>query len=339
MRKSHIVILAGLLLISNFCLGQEAPKATQTEQVRIGSWNIEHFMKMFDQDRMPLRAQEQSELWRDEEDQYEVARVIKDTSFAPDILVIEECCDEAMLKLFNRKWLPGIYPYIKVFTSNTDGQFLGIMAKAGFEPQQVKEYYLDKDPLQDKRITNDKEELNSSEGENRLFCRGPGFVLFKTSKGNQVWVGTTHSKSKSGNSKAVTEWRIRELERTRQICGELIKAGPSKRLVLLGDFNDDFGMDNYEKGLGIDAVETMLKGTLPEEKLVCLDEAIWKSDPTAASYHCEIKPKRFRSFLDHAFASPELAASVKSTVLIQESIAYVASDHLPILCIFDLPSR
>jgi endonuclease/exonuclease/phosphatase family metal-dependent hydrolase len=104
----------------------------------------------------------------------------------------------------------------------------------------------------------------------------------------------------------------------------------------MGDFNDDFGMDSYEKGLGIDGMEMMVKGS-GDEKLICLDEKIWKSDPDAASYHCEIKPKKFRSFIDHAFASPDLAASLKSITVIKESIAYVASDHLPILCIFDLP--
>jgi hypothetical protein len=173
MRNIHVVILAAaLLLVGNLTTGQEAPKTSQAEEIRVGSWNVEMFMKMFDQDRMPLRAQDQTELFRDEEDQYEVATVLKNPTFAPDIMLIEECCDEDMLNLFNKKWLPGVYSFIKVFPGNTDGQYLGVLAKAGFQPQQTKDqYYLEKDTVQDRRPTDN--ELSAPEGENRLFSRGP----------------------------------------------------------------------------------------------------------------------------------------------------------------------
>lgn len=337
MWKNMLNVGLFLMIFIGCGISQDSNPAVEQNQLRIGSWNIENFMKMFDQDRMPERSREQTELWRDEEDQYEVAWVIKSPDFNPDILVIQECCDEAMLKLFNEKWLDKAYAYIKVFQSNTDGQFLGIMAKQGFQAMQVKEYYKDEDPVEDQRIASAKRSYNE-EGENKIFCRGPGFVLFKTPRGNQLWVGTTHSKSKSGNSKAVTEWRIREYERTREICGELIQAGPTRNLIISGDFNDDYGLDSYEQSLGTDAIETMLKGTGPE-RLVALEKPLIEKDPTLVTYHCEIKPKRYRSFLDHAFVSPELASSLSHVAVIDESIAYVASDHLPLLCIFQLPVK
>lgn len=337
MRKSTWITIVALAFLAGNCYAKNTNKSASFEEIRLGSWNIEHFMKMFDQDRMPERSQERSELWDDEEDQYEVARVMKHPAFNPDILVIQECSDEAMLKLFNEKWLEGVYSYIKVFKGNTDGQFLGIMAKPGFEAVQVKEYYLDDDPVKDNRISYAKRSYNK-EGENKLFCRGPGFVLFKTPGGEHIWVGTTHSKSKSGNSKAVTEWRIREYERTRQICGELIKAGPTKNLIIAGDFNDNFGLDSHEQSVGTDAIETMVQGT-GHEKLICVNIPLLEKDPKLATYHCEIKPKKYRSFIDHAFVSPNLVSALKNVTVIQESIAYVASDHLPLLCIFHLPAE
>lgn len=333
MRKLHQIACILLIIVSL----SVSTFAENSEIIKIGTYNIENFMKMFDQDRMPERSQDQAELWRDEEDQYEVARVIKDKRFNPDILVIQECCDEASLKMFNDKWLKDIYPYVKVFTSNTEGQYLGIMAKAGYQAIQVKEYYQDQDTVRDNRISNSKETYNK-EGENKLFCRGPGFVLFKTPGGNSLWVGTTHSKSKSGNSKAVTEWRIRELERTREICEELIKAGTTPYVIILGDFNDSYGQDNYEKSIGRDAVAVMAEGK-GAEQLTWLNLPMLQKNPDLASYHCEIKPKKYRSFLDHAFASSALAGTMTDIYLIDESIAYVASDHLPVICVFKLPGK
>jgi hypothetical protein len=329
------VMLTILFLVSNFVIAADEVSSSK-EAVRIGTWNIEHFMKMFDQDRMPERSRNTVELYADEEDQYEVAVTIRSESFEPDILVIQECCDQEMLEHFCKKWFPGKYAFIKVFDSNVAGQNIGVLAKQGFEPLRTEHFVNDRDPMTDTSIRSAKEGADLWE-KNLLFSRGPGFVLFQTPKGNKLWVGSTHSKSKSGNNKAVTQWRIREYERTRQICGELIQKSGVKKLVILGDFNDDFGMDSYETSLGQDAIETMISCHSGDEELICMDKAIWGDDPDAASYHCQIKPKKYRSFLDHIFASPELAAKVKETAMITESIAYAASDHLPLLIVFELP--
>ncbi len=324
-RNRMVTFSAGVIFLLSagcFAAPEPAAAAVTTETVRVVTWNIEHFMMLFDQEMMPERSRNMTEYYRDEEDLYEIARTMKLERMDSDIVLIQEGPSQAMLELFNRHWLNNKYATVKVFKSNTEGQYLGVLAKAGFRPLEVREF---------------TECINPYNGK-LLFSRGPGFVLFETPGGHTLWMGTTHAKSKSGNSKGVTEWRIRELTRTREICGQLLKEGKADFVLIGGDFNDDFGKDSYEKSLEQDALEVMVQGTGPE-KLICLDERILKENQDAATYHCEIKPTRYRSFLDHFFADPALAVRTREVYIIDDPIAVVASDHLPLVAIFELPKK
>lgn len=320
--KRAVPFLAGVFfLLSTGCMAAQGP-IVASEKIVVATWNIEHFMALFDQEQMPERSRNMTEYYRDGEDLYEIARTMKLPTMNADIVLIQEGPTQAMLDLFNQKWLKEKYAFVKVFKSNTEGQYLGMLARAGFKPLEIQEYTEDKNPYNGKL----------------LFSRGPGFVLFETPGGKKIWVGTTHTKSKSGNSKGVTQWRIRELIRTREICGQLLAGGRAEGVLIGGDFNDDFGLDSYEKSLGQDAVEEMIKGSGPE-KLICLDESIWKADPQAATYHCQIKPPKYRSFLDHFFANPALAEQAKEVYIVDDPIAAVASDHFPVVAVFELPGK
>ncbi len=308
-------------------------KAASAERVKVATYNIEHFNKMFDQQMMPERSRERTELFRDEEDIYEVARTIGLDRFDADIIAIQECCSEEMLRYFNERWLDGRYAFVKVFRGNLPGQWLGMIAKPGFEALEVREYYKTPDSLRDESVMR----VKNGEGldkENLLFARGPAFVRFRTPGGNEIWVGCTHVKSKYGNSRAVTAWRIREIEATRRICFELAAQTGVEDVAVLGDFNDDFGMDNYERKVGADAVAQMIE---PEngKNLICLTKPVYDADPELASYHCKIKPARYRSSIDHIFVTAELAEDAKDTYLIEDPIAEVASDHLPVVTVFE----
>jgi endonuclease/exonuclease/phosphatase family metal-dependent hydrolase len=295
--------------------------------VRIATYNVEHMNKMFDQHLLPERSRERTEMWRDEEDQYEVAQVLK--LMDADIVGLQECCGREMLEAFNERWLGGMYEFVHVFPSNTEGQWLGMLAKPGFTPVEVREAYLkDVDPVRDPALAGAKKHYGIAE-DNLLFSRGPGFVKFATPGGDEVWVGVTHVKSKYGNNEAVTKWRIRELERTRAICGELAVAGP-EHVVMLGDFNDDFGKDRHEEALGRDAVATMVQGE-GREKLVCLSQSLAEADPKLATYHCELKPPTYRSFIDHIFVTPSAAEVAENTRVVRPPVAAVASDHYPVV--------
>lgn len=322
MKRSVLVLTALVLIVWGI-----APSLAAGEDVRIATYNVEHFMRLFDQELMPERSRNDTELFRDDEDLYEIAQVMLKPELDADILVIQECCREDVLRRFNEQRLNGLYEYVHVFPTNVDGQWLGVMAKPGFEILEIREDFRNEvDSVNDPRIAGMKDRAGLGE-RNLLFSRGPGFVKLRTPGGAEFWVGCTHVKSKYGNSEAVTEWRIRELRRTRDICHELASDGTP--VILLGDFNDDFGMDRHEREAGMDAITCMLEEA-DNKSLVCVTRPL-SLVPDAATYHCELKPRIYRSFIDHAFATPDLAEKVTSTHVVDSTLAAVASDHYPVV--------
>lgn len=305
------------------------------EPVKVATYNVERFMSKFDQFLLPERAREQQEQWDDEEDLYEIARTIKLPDFDADIIAFEEAGTQPTLEMFNHDWLGGKYAFVRAFETNSPGQHVAIMAKPGFEVLEVRDQvYLETDPVKDDSLDYAKRDYGGLEL-NRLFPRGPGFVKFRTPGGQVIWVGATHVKSKGGNSRAVTAWRIREVQRTRDIVLELASQPDVDGVIMLGDFNDDFGQDRYEEQAGADAVATML-APQPNGQLVSPTQAYVQQHPDVATYHCEIKPPRYRSFIDHVFVTQGLANAVQNTQVISDPIAAVASDHYPVVVTLEL---
>ena len=199
-------ILTSCVLVFACALGSPAAAETFT----VATYNIEHFESHFAHYRLSkepavkddpnpfLKEMLDEERSQNMEDQWEVATVIKDEAFNPDILVIEEGCSQSNLRYFNKQWLGGMYEAAIVFPTNTDReQHLGILLKPGFKILARKDrYHQEKDP-----VGNDRRGL--------LFARGPAFVLIETPSGYRCWVGVTHQKSKSDNSVEVTDrlWR------------------------------------------------------------------------------------------------------------------------------------
>jgi endonuclease/exonuclease/phosphatase family metal-dependent hydrolase len=340
-----VLLLAGLLAAGHFSLIQpagtlsaraDAPANTKAEWLRVATYNIEHLAKMFDQEHIPWDDRDKTEFFRDQEDLYEVSRVIQRADFDADVIAIQECCSQENLEHFNKHWLDGRYGTVKVFEGNsTRGQQLGFLIKPGIKLLKTKEFSKDPDPVDDPELRELKKNVNLAEG-NLLFSRGPAFVKLRTRGGNVLWVGCTHVKSKYGDSPAVVRWRIREIQRTRELCGELLKTSDTDYLIMAGDFNDSPGKDDNEKTVGTDAVSVMTLGKGPET-LVNLTDRILKDKPDAASYHCELKPPRYRSFLDYLFVSPALAEHVNKAYLVDPPLAAVASDHFPLVGVFRLP--
>jgi endonuclease/exonuclease/phosphatase family metal-dependent hydrolase len=326
MKKRMFCIFALLLsVISCF--------ASIQDEVRIATYNIEHFMKLFDQHNMPARSRDRTEMFRDEKEIYAIARTMQLPEFNADIVVIQECCDRQMLEYFNKRWLDGKYGFVKVFAGNTDGQYLGVLGDKELEILDIRQYYQDRDPVDDSAVRRFKEDAEGNTT-NRLFCRGPGFVLFQTKNGTKFWVGNTHIKSKSGNSHPVTKWRVRQIERIREICFELLAEAHTDKLIMLGDFNDDVGMDRFEESLGIDAV-TQMKIEQDGIKLISPTFNMFRENNSLATYHCKIKPPTYRSFIDHIFVSPKMYEFHTKTIKINAPIAEVASDHFPLVSYFE----
>ena len=187
------------------------------EDVKIATYNVEHWNDRFDAKEMRAWARKQpksDELTKlvddhvhtNDKNNWAVAQTI--IAMDPDIMVFEEGCNQEDLNYFGNRWLENRYATLKVFPSNTGerAQNVGMIAKPGFKVLKVMDqYYLEKDSQPKPFAT---AERNGEAGsENRLFARGPSFVLFESPGGKQFWVGVNHQKSKSGNSLDVTKWR------------------------------------------------------------------------------------------------------------------------------------
>ncbi|MGH7213605.1 MAG: endonuclease/exonuclease/phosphatase family protein, partial [Tepidisphaeraceae bacterium] len=298
----------------------------RAETVTLATYNVEHFATHFDSgdfrkwattqpNAVELRPFVQEEKRQDDEDNWEVAQVIYDDRFSPDVIVFQECCEEGDLKHFNKRWLRGMYQTVIVFPGNSGrGQHLGLMAKPEFEILERRDqYYLEKDPGDNPR------------GE-RLFARGPAFVLVESPGGYRFWVGVTHQKSKSGNSPESTAWRNREAKRTRQIILELAKEGPAD-VVLLGDINDELGVqpEDFEDKAGGDTVANLVGP--PEDGLYLATRGLAENDRWSFGGYWV---PTHRSFIDHIITTPDVKQRVTEVKVFNTPLARVASDHYPV---------
>lgn len=297
------------------------------ETVTLATYNVEHFEGHFRAHRLSKELPDarktdplvkdllEEERRQNDEDNWEVAQVITDRRFRPDVLVIQEGCSQSNLEYFNKRWLQGAYATALVFPTNSDReQHLGMLLKPGFKVVERRDqYHREKDAV-------------PNEYGDRLFARGPAFCLVETPGGYRVWVGVTHQKSKSGNSVEVTAWRNREAARTHEIMRELERQGPDD-VILLGDMNDEIGPDEFEADpkSGGDTVATLVGPA--ENGFLLVTEALAKSGAT--SFGGYWNPK-FRSFIDHVVATPAMKDQIEGVGVFRAGLARVASDHFPV---------
>ncbi len=319
MRVTPRLSLAAIL---SFCLmAANAP----AETVTVATYNVEHFAKHFEafhasktpEGKQPGLVKDLLDELRkqNDEDNWEVAQVITDKGFNPDILVIQEGCAESDLSFFNRRWLQEAYATVVVFPTNTDrDQTLCMLLKPGFKIVSRKDkYYEEKDSIPNERG-------------DKLFARGPVFCLVETPSGYRFWVGVTHQKSKSDNSVEVTGWRNRESVRTHEIMRELAKAGPDD-VMLLGDMNDEIGVGQYEDDpkSGGDSIANLVGP--PQNQFVLVTEKLAKSGEISFGGYWNAK---YRSFIDHVITTPGMKNQIESAGVFRGSLAAAASDHYPV---------
>ena len=308
--------------------GQPAPDAqaapaSAPATIRLATWNIENWRDHFQAAKMrgtPRPDDEEhdqlrfTERFQNDEDNWEIAQVLLDPAFSPDVLVFQEGPVQADLEAFRDQWLEGAYETAIVFESNTErDQTIGLLMKPGFTVvERADQYYT----MPDAADVNPRGD--------RLFARGPAFVLVEAPGGYRFWVGTTHQKSKSGNSAAVTVWRNAEAAATRQIMGELRDRGPDD-VILLGDMNDELGVGEFEDEAGGDVIANLVGPADGGFLLATKDLA----EQGAISYTGYWRP-RYRSFIDHIVLTQQAADQVKAVGVLDTPWARVASDHLPV---------
>jgi endonuclease/exonuclease/phosphatase family metal-dependent hydrolase len=201
-----------------------------------------------------------------------------------------------------------------VFPTNTERhQTLGMMLKPGFKIIERKDqYYLEPDPVGNERGA-------------RLFARGPAFVLVQTPGGYKFWLGVTHVKSKSGNNLEVTKWRLREVKRTHEIMLELEKIAPGGDVMLVGDMNDELGLQEFEQEAGGDAIAALVGPA--EDGITLATRAL--IDKGQISYGGYWRPNH-RGFIDQILVTRQMQDQLTDVKVFHTPLAAVASDHYPV---------
>lgn len=302
--------------------GQQVPKPAGRNAARIMTYNIENWRNTFAPRKVMMTTQPglpqnvvevlDNARRKADEENWEAARTVMDVQ--PDIWVFQEGCDADDLNYFNTQFLGGYFETVHIFKTNTErGQNTGILCRPGFKVLEFREDYHDEPDPKDENPIFDK-----------LFARGPGFAKIQSPSGTQFWVGTNHGKSKSGNSVAVTKWRNAEARRTNEIINELSAKGP-KHVFFLGDMNDELGTQEFEQEAGGSAID-LIAGKGNGELAVITKKL---ADSGAISYG-GYRAGRHKSFIDHAFATPEAAKWVKNVNVFRADLADVASDHYPV---------
>ena len=313
-------ILNGIFLL----LCTSAPAGAET--ITLGTYNVEHFNENFLGHRVatsqPALAKEpvvksllDKVKYENDEDNWEVAQVILDPRFNPDVLVVQEGCDQKDLEFFNKRWLNDAYATLITFPTNTDrAQHLNLLLKPGFKVIERRDrYHLEPDPLPNPRGA-------------RLFARGPAFALVESPSGYRFWVGTTHQKSKGGNSAAVTAWRNREAKRTHEIMKELAASTGVRDVILLGDMNDEPGIQEFELEGGGDVIANLV-GPESDGFILATKPLVDQGKLSFGGYW----NTRFRSLIDHIVISQDVKDQVEDVQVIDWGLAPAASDHYPVM--------
>lgn len=195
------------------------------------------------------------------------------------------------------------------------------------------------------------------------FSKPPLELALTTSSGQKLRLIGVHAKSKNPYGAVGREALIRlSIENRRKQLAQCLwlrqrvdghlKAGES--LLVMGDFNDGPGIDEFEKLFGHSGVEIVL-GTTPDPAMTLIDPhalmALQRKvglAPTSARFYLAPQKRFFEALLDFIMASPDLAATgpewriwhpfndprILQAPDLREALLQ-ASDHFPV--VIDLP--
>lgn len=313
-----------------------AVSATRAEDIKLATYNIEQWHTNFEGHRLQLATRRSNEpadqrlgeiidaeRSQNDEDNWEIAQVILHPDFNPDILVVQEGCNQSDLTFFNKRWLNNAYDTVVQFPSNTDrDQHLCILLKSGFKILQRRDQYRDEPDT----VPNDRGM--------KLFARGPVFCLIQSPSGYQFWVGVTHQKSKRGNNVEVTQWRNREARRTHEIMKELEQTGPND-VILLGDMNDELGEQQFEAEGGGDTIANLVGP--PEHGFILATQKL--HDAADFSFGGYWRTDH-RTLIDHIVVSGAMKDQLGEVKVVKSPpMTPVASDHYPVMITIKADAR
>jgi len=309
----------------------------------IMSYNFEHMKQMFNKGKLKNEMRKKAEA---------ASTLIK--SVNPDILGICEASNK--LKdhetFLSENGLDSLGYNILKSEINRGKQDLVLYYKEPFEPisvDTVPEFY---DPwLEDIDDDNIKEYCEFERIPLEVVFRVKGtdiefmiiLVLAKSKGVFSVVDFYEHQKLALANRKRL----YAQSKKIRNRLDELLDSEKKIPVILMGDMNDEPGLDPLEKHIGASSVETLMGSVFEPDKIfhntlwhmenTPKKKDLWTAefpDPIVANY----RPRRV--WLDHIFVSPDMLRSenkfryVMNSGAIAEKTesAKIASDHFPIYC-------
>ncbi|MBT4288543.1 MAG: hypothetical protein HOD92_14545 [Deltaproteobacteria bacterium] len=144
---------------------------------------------------------------------------------------------------------------------------------------------------------------------------------------------------------------LAQSKKIRSRVNQLMDEKPDLPLIVMGDFNDEPGMDSYEKMLGASSIETVMGSVFEPDKI--LHNTIWhlskknRNKDLWTTEYPDLIVQNFglhKAWLDHIFISQNLLnESAKfqyvmnsGNIILKDVNAKRASDHYAVYCKFEV---
>lgn len=136
-------------------------------------------------------------------------------------------------------------------------------------------------------------------------------------------------------------------KKIRERIDQIMLNEPDLQVILMGDMNDEPGLDEFQKKVGASSIETMLGSVFEPEKI--LHNALWhlkSKDKSKEIWTTSFKDpivtnrRRHRAWTDHILITPSFLhpkAPLKyvnnsGKIFSKSQFAKTASDHFPVYC-------
>lgn len=312
-------------------------------QYTIMSYNIEYMKRLFRKNKI-----EESEKPRVKK----ISRVIR--RIDPHLLGIVEASSKSRHhELFIKapEGLSGSFQYV-MGKENRGSQDLVIYYRDPFEVVAVDEESGFYDPWLEDIDDDGIQELC-------VFERKPLEVLFRI-KGTEIrfYVILISGKSKgvftvndllAYQKRALSNRKklLAQAKKIRSRLDQLMEREETMPVILMGDMNDEPGLDEYQKQVGASSIETLMGSVFEPEKI--LHNTLWyktRTDQRKALWTTEFPDQivanlaNHKVWIDHILVSPDMLQKESRLRYVSESaevgkkdeISKAASDHYPVFC-------
>ncbi len=229
----------------------------------------------------------------------------------PDVLAVQEMGDAAMFVQFRDDLCKAgmNYPYAELLERGSRAINLAVLSR--FPIISVQHH------------TNDWYSI----GESRMpVLRGFLDVDIQVNPHYRFRLLTAHLKSKVYNARGQTEMRRNEARLLNKAIREIIEKNPGVNLLVAGDFNDDYNSTPLKE------VSGKRGGEMTDLRPADSSGEIWTHFYAGSDIY---------SRFDYIFVSKGLLAETlrKRARVVRDSLTYEASDHRPVIAVFQAAER